>query len=695
MSAVGDILRFVFAFIDSILVWIIKQIYGLFYQLTDIMLYSEDIVQGLGQRIGLILGIFMLFRLAVSLVTYLISPDKLNDSAKGGGKLLTNVIISLVLLATVNIIFIQAYKIQDVIIRSKFIEKIFFGSQAEVSNTDISYYLYTPLFSPNEEAFNNTCADLWDPTIKIEDDATCDNKLYEILGDDRRAIYRAFNFQDMSIVFRNYHVVTAKSNGVYAFDYMYFAPIAGAACALVLISFSMDLALRAIKLLFLQIIAPIPIISNIDPGKGQDMFKKWYQECIKTYITVFIRVLIIDFAVFLITLLLTKFDSLFISNPLLNIALIVGALIFAKQVPNLIEDMFGIKMDGMALNPLKKFQEQALFGKNITGFADGISKGVAAGAVGGVAGFIGGVGASRHLNQKPFQVAGAGAGGFFRGFAGGLSGGYKSKNMLEALGKGKGQSTVQGGRIISLDGTTRKGRRSAAISQFFGTPTDSESTKKQLDLLGNVDSGVKSLFSRASSEKYKHDYLPLLKETKDANGNVTGYEYTGETMADFKVKQERLNTLRNQQFDYMDYANSHGGDSDQNREDFQKLVDAHNKEVAELDSAIKIQEKEFDKSYITLVSSHELKKDGEVVIDNVLENNIHSLVNDSDKLRDEYQTDVGLDYFQDDDGNISVFGGVVKDAGGRAEANKGEIEISDEYKEQQASAAFVSKKGNN
>ena len=518
MSAVVNILRFVVAFIDSIAVWLIKMIYGLFFQLTDIMLYSEDIVQGLGQRIGLILGIFMLFRLAVSLVTYLISPDKLNDNAKGGGKMLVNIIISLVLLATVNIIFVQAYKIQDVVIRSKFIEKIFFGSKAEVADTDISYYLYTPLFSPNEEAFNNLCADLWDPTTKIEDDEACDSKLYEILGDDRRAVYQAFNSQDMSIVLGNYNVVTAKSNGVYAFDYKYISPIAGIVCAIVLISFSMDLAVRAVKLLFLQIISPIPIISNIDPGKGQDMFKKWYQECFKTYISVFIRMITIDFAVFLITILLTNFKELFTSEPLLNVALVVGALIFAKQVPKLIEDMFGIKLDGMALHPLKKFQEQALFGKNITSLgAAGLAGGAVMGAnafkrIGGSIGDVGktinafrndGFGKGMKSLGKGFLNFGYGIGSVATGGISAFSRGAVSSVKGEKF--GQVYKGAYGGAISARQ--SRDNRRDSGVNFFemtgskithaVGGSTKGDYVKSANDNLSKLQSAYKSMMAAA------------------------------------------------------------------------------------------------------------------------------------------------------------------------------------------------------
>lgn len=703
MSAVVNILRFAVAFIDSIVVWLIKMIYGLFFQLTDIMLYSEDIVQGLGQRIGLILGIFMLFRLAVSLVTYLISPDKLNDNAKGGGKMLVNIIISLVLLATVNIIFVQAYKIQDVVIRSKFIEKIFFGSKAEVADTDISYYLYTPLFSPNEEAFNNLCADLWDPTTKIEDDEACDSKLYEILGDDRRAVYQAFNSQDMSIVLGNYNVVTAKSNGVYAFDYKYISPIAGIVCAIVLISFSMDLAVRAVKLLFLQIISPIPIISNIDPGKGQDMFKKWYQECFKTYISVFIRMITIDFAVFLITILLTNFKELFTSEPLLNVALIVGALIFAKQVPKLIEDMFGIKLDGMALHPLKKFQEQSLLNTELGKVVSGVGRGVAAGAIGGVAGAVGGVGASIGLHQNLFKGFGAGVGGALRGIGGGISGGYKSKNMLEALGKGKGQATVQGGRVVSLDGTTLGGRMKASAQQFFKLPTDYDTSGKQLTALKDFSSSYDAIASRGKAESIKHNELSL---------------EDGKTMAQHKLDEARLQRLKNEGvnrddfyseqsvFDQSKYDNDEEVQNarrygltlpDMNDDRFksvQRVFDRaaydtarvrHDQIVSDLETQINIENVKFGEAYADAVARGEYSDDVEMI----------ELINKNKSARDELVKYYGE---QETDARFGINGddGIFKASTAKrsksiAEADISSINISTEFKTQKANAEATKK----
>ena len=393
----GSILRFLFSWIDAIIIKLITVLYRLLSDLSELVLYSDNIIKLIGRRIGLILGIFMLFKLAISLINYMISPDKLSDKSKGGGRLIINVGISLALLISINFIFKEAYKIQGVIVNSRIIEKIFFGEKglvksnndySEDSNNpsekmDLGYYLYSSFFIPNNDidVFGDVCDDMWDLTVdwkerKDDLNKSCYQTLEDKLdGEMMKSLGNARNSLDMSYVFTDPDLVLA-SPSAHKF-YFNYTPIvstaAGVIVLLVLLSFSMDLATRAVKLLFLQIIAPIPIISNMDMGKGQDIFKKWGKECINTYLSVFIRLIAINFAVFMIVLLKGNYGSLFTNNVWLNIFLIIGCLMFAKQVPGLIEEFLGIKLNGMALHPLKKFQEQALFGKQITGFAGAAS----------------------------------------------------------------------------------------------------------------------------------------------------------------------------------------------------------------------------------------------------------------------------------------------------------------------------------
>ena len=98
----------------------------------------------------------------------------------------------------------------------------------------------------------------------------------------------------------------------------------------------------------------------------------------------------------------------------LTVILVIGCLLFAKEVPKLIEDMLGIKLDGMTLKPIKKFQEQTLFGKQITSLG-------AAGLAGGAA-----FAANTYANKGNIFSGIAGAGS---AFARGTVGAFKGQNF--------------------------------------------------------------------------------------------------------------------------------------------------------------------------------------------------------------------------------------------------------------------------
>ena len=150
-------------------------------------------------------------------------------------------------------------------------------------------------------------------------------------------------------------------------------------------------AVRSVKLGFLQLIAPIPILSNAIPGpKGKEMFKKWYTNCISTYLGLFLKLIVFYFAVYLIGLVgasgfysASGMSQSTSPNILGKIFVILGVLMFVNQLPQLISDITGAKMDGdFTLNPMKKIGQSTF----------------ASAAVGGAAGLLGGAAANTWAN---------------------------------------------------------------------------------------------------------------------------------------------------------------------------------------------------------------------------------------------------------------------------------------------------------
>lgn len=532
MKILNIVLRYLFSWIDAIAARLITTVYRLISNLSELVLYSDDIIKVISKRIGLILGIFMLFKLAVSLISYMISPDKMKDGKQGGGKLIVHVGVSLALLVSINFIFKEAYRIQGIVVNSRIIEKVFFGNAGIVKSDnsnennsvkmDIGYYLYTGFIYPNTEVFGDTCDDLWDTRFDINKkeaghEKSCAEMLQEKLSDDaRRSIYKAKNTLDMSYVFFEYDLMSSASTykDVLDFDYTpIISNVAGVMVLFVLISFSMDLATRAVKLLFLQIISPIPIISYMDIGKGQEIFKKWGKECINTYLTVFIRLVSINFAVFMIVLIRGNYKNVFVNNVWLNIFLIIGCLMFAKQVPNLIEEFLGIKLNGLSLKPLKKFEEQALFGKYIGSAGEKSIKKVAGIAGGGIAGFGAGLkaaGANAFSPGTGGRILGAGV-GFASAFSRGLVSGFKGEKF------GKIYSSSYGAAMESKERRMNKKLDDVSTGQILKNKLQrSVHQKTRGQRADELDKAIESYISKG--EKVKNAIYANDKATITANG---------------------------------------------------------------------------------------------------------------------------------------------------------------------------------
>ena len=601
-DALLSMLRYICGLVDSVIYTLISKLYDLFIDTASLILYSQDAMDAIGKRIGLILGIVMLFRLAISLMSYLISPDTISDKSKGGSKIVTNIIISLILLVTINPIFEQAYKVQIKLVQSRFVEKIFFGAQANIPEVDIAYSLYSSFLTPDPQE----CKDLFDPYVGVSE--TCSNQIRSITNHKISEAFKTdiMEKHNLTGVLNNYDVINYRLNGYYFFDYfMIVSTLAGAIVALMLITFCMDLATRAVKLLFLQIIAPIPIIANVDPSKGSDIFKKWIKECITTYVSLFVRLILINFAVFMMTLIQTEFHDIFSQGgALLKVLIIIGCLMFAKQAPKLIENITGIKSDGFTLNPIKKFQEQALFGKQITGLAKGLGKGATAGAIGIGSGAIGAGIASSKLGDKWWQTGGATLRGAARGLVGGISNGYKSKTGFDAIKTGFGRLGTEADYVNSLDETDFFGRAKAGLAQRFHVATEADKTKKKIDALGAFDNAVDLMLKRSEAESVKHNDLQI----KDSSGKML-------TMEQHKQEQEKLNALRNSKMNfgefsaqnglmsYKDFADQKGGDFKENRADYEKLVN----EVQE-----KFKKYELDHSAQLQTLSDKINKDTKI-----------------------------------------------------------------------------------
>ena len=130
-------------------------------------------------------------------------------------------------------------------------------------------------------------------------------------------------------------------------EYMIFMEfVCGLVLAWFYISYAIDLGYRVVKLGFLEIISPAPLIMRIFP-QTRKTYDNWKSQMLKTYVEIFVRVAIVAFIIVIITKIPVivggLFGTLFQSRAYIGfaiIAMIFGIMKFGKELPNLVKDMF-------------------------------------------------------------------------------------------------------------------------------------------------------------------------------------------------------------------------------------------------------------------------------------------------------------------------------------------------------------------
>lgn len=380
-----DAIRGLFSLLDRFIYGtFIPMFYDFMILLSDINVFEGGTVQDFATRMYSLLAIFMLFKISFSFITYIVNPEQMMDKAKGAGSIVKNVIIVLILIIVCPRAFSLLREVQSAILKDQVIPKFILGfdSTDELNGGMAFEYYNAEKHTYCDSGSSKNAASTGDYISLMifknfyngeERSGLEDSHIHAVLNNTGFCKVNNVDAYDLlkSEVYNSY------TSNTYVINYWILISTAvGVVVALLLLTSCFDIAVRSIKLGFLEIISPIPIISYIDPNSGKNgMFKKWLSEVGKTWASLFIRLVALFFAVYVISQLqflnwnsykgftdeYGYFAELFI---------IIGALMFAKQLPKLIETLTGLSTGGgFQLNPLKKIANEAMGGKLIAGTA--------------------------------------------------------------------------------------------------------------------------------------------------------------------------------------------------------------------------------------------------------------------------------------------------------------------------------------
>ncbi len=350
---------------------LVNSAYRIFLVLAKAQIFNNDDFNIITKNMYEILSIVMLFALAYGILVKIVDPEN-SKSGVDGKKILQKFVMAIVLLALIPSIFSFMFGLQNAILESNVLNSLFTGTSdtgAEtIENAGISMAVnsFIPFFTPNVDNSADPEVARSEVTNKSEYGITMDGESYGCKeGECTLKQVDEFALQSGNFGFYQAFALNIHEGDI---DFQWLiALIVGGFLVYAIVSFCFDMALRICKLAFFEIIAPIAIFCNVIP-KMEDVFKKWLSNTTKTFIAVFTRIIVMNFGVFLISIICSDRIDLGLENTgswFLNLIakclLILGIVMFMRQAPKLLSELFGFGDGDMKLGIKDKLKSSGAF----------------------------------------------------------------------------------------------------------------------------------------------------------------------------------------------------------------------------------------------------------------------------------------------------------------------------------------------
>lgn len=368
----NDFIRSLFCSIDyfiySSIEWVTQGIFDIASLRTNV-----TIVETVRTKIYIVLGIVMLFKISLSLINYMINPDQMSDKEKGASKLISRTVVMLVMLMLLPTIFDLLYRVQNVFL--PVLPRLLLGKETtEVTDT----------VSDSSNAMAVTLLQAFFHPYYSEEDGE-----YYASIDGSEEITSLSEFVEHVNDGSSVSIPLLGTSAGYSYEYRFLlSTVVGIVVLVLLIGITIDVAIRLFKMLVLEMLAPIPIMSYIDPKSQKDgAFQNWLKELSKTFLDIFIKLGLVYLVLYFISEL--QGNTLFVTyeaaegttanvvSPVrlmyLKVFLIIGLLMFVKQASKFIKNILGIKDN----------KDGGSFLGNVVGGLAGFGSGAISGAISG------------------------------------------------------------------------------------------------------------------------------------------------------------------------------------------------------------------------------------------------------------------------------------------------------------------------
>lgn len=407
-GVVGNFWRTVGSSLNFCVYFLLGLMYQIFFNVASAQLFESETIKNFYGRVQLIIGVFMVFKLAITILQGIMDPEKFMGNKEGFGTIITRVVVALIMLAVIvpinvpdvqnansyekyinnnGLLFGTLYSLQDRILSGNTLGRLILGTTDTSEDPDAVDQTGKTEAQIQQEKLVQS-ANIFTSTIlkgflrinlvtedeRVDDDETNPENWYckgDDLTNNHRTAINMYNQLDVSpIILLSDPIVKAKCNlnwqasipglnliagdskYVFAFNFI-LALIVGAIFLVLLVAFTVDIAIRSIKLAILRLLAPIPIISYVEPKSAKDgMFASWVKALTSTYLDLFLRLAIVYFVIFIIQEMMVNGIIIDQAGGIVGITscifIWIGLFFFARMAPKFIKDVLGIKGTGMS-----------------------------------------------------------------------------------------------------------------------------------------------------------------------------------------------------------------------------------------------------------------------------------------------------------------------------------------------------------
>ena len=575
-SGVLELLIMLVIWINALIYDLAAFLFEIFYTVAEARIFTSADYTRIANSVYLVIGVVALFIISYALLRAIIDPDAASKGNYSAGKIIPNIIISVGLIAFVPVIFNNAYKAQSAVISSGVIPNIIFGGDVSGNtvNEDGTFSIkktgrqmandvFIGFFVPIDQSVNSTNLTSFYQSIEVSHCwlAACEEDVFTFYDAKEAVVNRNKSFTLYGEFAGSMH---GKSDE-HKIDYNFFLQfVCGCFLVYVIANFCIDMAVRSVKLGYFQIIAPIPILTIMLPGQKK-IFDNWLKNTISTFLDIFIRIAVIYLGVLLINKLPNLGDAWTQSATDANLRfnfwaralLIVGILIFMKQAPKLISDIFGLPSGSFKLGIKDKLGEMAFVGDKTKELLSS-AQGAATGALG--------AGWTSHKNGMGWKT------GMKYGFSQGWKSGKSNPNQFSSMrqtfysdamqGEGKAAFFRSGRSYFDKTGADwKKDAKNAYIQENFNRVLKHQQSDEWRNLYEHsYDMATNELKTKKSEKQNEisriteaHDKVinDLKREIANGEGLQTRYnnltqQYEEKKSVFENSKKERLETLKTQ-----------------------------------------------------------------------------------------------------------------------------------------------------